>query len=455
MPRGLRELNLIIASVLRKNGSTGVHTHVRELIRFLEFQGFEPTLITPFSWGGALRYPVFGSRFVIAPVSTSHSVMWYRRWHEEFLFRALRENLSHLDHAVVYAQGPVEASAALRARRSPEQRVVMASHYFASQADEWLSKRQIERNGRAYDKIRSFEKRVLLEVDALVFVSSAAREALFAWLPEAGKVSSAVIPNFVSPSPDVERPMPMADLVTVGGLEVGKNHVYMLEVLASARRNGQVLTLDVYGNGPCGRMLTETAELLNVSGQVRFLGFRPDVRDQLPRYSAYVHTSVVESLPLAVIEAMAAGLPVVSGRVGGMDELISDGAEGRFWPLDDPDRASEILVGLLASGESVSMGTAAAARFRRQFQTDVVAPQLLRFLLGGLHTTAATARAVCNPSAGSSYLENDDRAATAAQSEEADHASGGGIPRRRQQPNSPPRPVGPAPTSLGAARGTR
>ncbi len=69
-----------------------------------------------------------------------------------------------------------------------------------------------------------------------------------------------------------------------------------------------------------------------------------DVRDFLPGYRAYVHASYSESLPLAIIEAMAAGLPIVAGNTGGISELCDDGVEARFWPLDDPAQAAATLI---------------------------------------------------------------------------------------------------------------
>ena len=72
-----------------------------------------------------------------------------------------------------------------------------------------------------------------------------------------------------------------------------------------------------------------------------------DVRDFLPRYRAYVHASYSESSSLAIIEAIAAGLPIVAGAIGPISELCDDGVEGRFWPLDDPVKAAAILIGLL------------------------------------------------------------------------------------------------------------
>ena len=50
---------------------------------------------------------------------------------------------------------------------------------------------------------------------------------------------------------------------------------------------------------------------------------------------------------MAIIEAMAAGLPIVAGNIGGISELYDDGVEARFWPLDDAAKATATLIGLL------------------------------------------------------------------------------------------------------------
>jgi glycosyltransferase involved in cell wall biosynthesis len=146
---------------------------------------------------------------------------------------------------------------------------------------------------------------------------------------------------------------------------------------------GRSLTLDVYGEGPLRRDVLEQARALGLAEQVRLRGFQPDVRSFLPRYRAYVHSSYSESSSLAIIEAMAAGLPVVAGDIGPISELCGEGGEARFWPLDDPGRAAETLLGLL-DHEPARQAAADAARrrFRRDFDAEVVGPQLVSFLLG-------------------------------------------------------------------------
>jgi len=176
---------------------------------------------------------------------------------------------------------------------------------------------------------------------------------------------------------------PTADLVTVGNLEAVKNHRYLLQVLAEARQAGRTYTLDIFGEGPMRKELQQLITTLGLESQVRLCGFRPDVRDGLPGYRACVHASYSESLPLAIIEAMAAGLPVVAGDAGGIPELFDEGVEGYLWPLDDPARAAEVLIGLMDDEPKRSMaGAAALARFRRDFDADVIAPRLLSFVMG-------------------------------------------------------------------------
>lgn len=375
---------LVIASILREEGITGVHTHIRQLRQYLDGCGISTRLVTPFSWGRMFTYAVFGFRpLVLERLSGSASVFWYRYWHEVFLRNALRRSLAQIGDCVVYSQGPVEARAALRARRGPHQRVVMVVHFQTSQADEWTHKDQIRRDGRLFRQIRQFEREVIPHVDGLMYVSKSARNGILTWLPEAAAVPSAIIGNFVAPLPAEPYQEPLGDLVTTGNLTRAKNHRFLLDVLAEAKRAGRSVTLDVFGEGVCRKDLLRQAHSLGLDEQVRLRGFRPDVRQFLPRYRAYVHASYVDAQPLAIIEAMAAGLPVVAGDIGGISELCDDGVEARFWPLDDPAQAAATLLDLLDSEPArLKAARAAEERFRREFDAGVVGPQLRSFLFG-------------------------------------------------------------------------
>lgn len=378
-------LPLVIATILRSPGNTGIHSHVRHLRHYLDGCGIASTVMTPFSWGRPLTYPVFGlRRLMVDRCSVAAGVVWYRHWHEIFLRKAMRRHLGEVGDCVVYAQDPLAARAALRARQGPHQRVILAVHFRISQADEYADSGVIGRDGTVFRSIRQAEREVILQVDGLMYVSEWGRSALLNWLPEAAAVPAAVIANFVPPWHLQSSEEPLADLVTTGRLEPAKNHRFLFEVLAAARRAGSSLTLDVFGEGPSRNDLLGRARTLGLEEQIRFRGFQPGIREYLPRYRAYVHASCSESLPLAIIEAMAAGLPIVAGNTGGISELCRDGVEARFWPLDDPVRAAATLISLLdCEPARLKAAAAASERFRHEFDADVVAPRLWSFLMGG------------------------------------------------------------------------
>lgn len=378
---------LVIATVARERGITGVHTHVRQLREYVARTGGSAEIVTPHSWAERsvvrklLLVPLFGARIALERVYGPTNVWWYRTSHELVLRRALRRRLADEEACTVYAQCPVSARAALAARSGPHQRVVLAVHFRISQADEWADKGQIPRGGRVYRWIRATERQVVPRVDGLVFVSSWARSAVQAWMPEADEVSATVVPNFVAVPEVNHEPAARQGLVTVGNLEAVKNHRYLLRVLAAARQKGYAYALDVYGEGVERARLLALADELGVRDQVRLRGFCGDVQDRLPGYQAYVHASYSESSSLAIMEAMAVGLPVVSSRAGALGELFEDPEHGRFWPLDDPEAAARILVELMESPDELRRaGRAAREKFRRDYDADVVAPRLLGFL---------------------------------------------------------------------------
>ena len=381
-----RDEPIVIAALAREQGITGVHTHVRQLREFLAHSGGVVTQVTPHSWAGRslvrrlILAPLFGARLILEPTFGPAHVWWYRTSHEWFLRKALRSHLAELGPCVVYAQCPPSAHAALKARKGPHQRVVLAVHFRISQSDEWADKGHISREGRLYRSIRDFERRTVPAVEGLVFVSSWARSALHQWMPEATGVPGVVIPNFVRAVAD-RGVAPQGDLVSVGNLEAIKNHRYLFRVLAAARERGHRYTLDVFGEGVERNNLVALAQRLGIEDQVRLRGFRRDVPRLLPGYRLYVHASYSESSSLAIMEAMGAGLPVVSSDAGALPELFEEPEHGRFWPIDDPQRGAEILIDLVDSDEEVRRaGRAALEKFRSDYDAEVVAPRLVAFL---------------------------------------------------------------------------
>ncbi|HEX4081735.1 MAG TPA: glycosyltransferase family 4 protein, partial [Acidimicrobiales bacterium] len=256
-----------------------------------------------------------------------------------------------------------------------------------SQADEWVGKGLISRDSRVFRSIRGLERRVLDQVDGVVFVSESARQDL--WTGNVD-VPTATIPNFLTVQPLPASVPRRADLLSIGTLEPRKNHRFLLDTLAAAKRSGRRYTLDIAGAGPERRRLLDQAEALGLDDQVRLLGHVPEASRLLAGYRAYAHSAKSEVFGLALIEAMAAGVPVVAPPVGGMPTLFDDKVEGRFWDLDDPEGAAAVLIELLDDEPArVRMGEAARQRFVDHFDAAAVCPDLYRFLASVPSRTAS------------------------------------------------------------------
>jgi glycosyltransferase involved in cell wall biosynthesis len=97
---------------------------------------------------------------------------------------------------------------------------------------------------------------------------------------------------------------------------------------------GQV-RLVVIGEGERKAELLALAEELGIDGRTTFLGVRRDVPELLPGFDIACLSSMYEGLPITLIEAMAAGLPIVTTNSGSVSDLVEDGKEGFLVPVGD------------------------------------------------------------------------------------------------------------------------
>jgi glycosyltransferase involved in cell wall biosynthesis len=107
---------------------------------------------------------------------------------------------------------------------------------------------------------------------------------------------------------------------------------------------------------------------LGLLGSVEFLGWVDNISSLLPRWDVFVLPSLEEGFPIAALDAMAAGLPVVASAVGGVPELIEDGKTGWLVPPRDVEALASRLRLLLKNPEQkLGMGAAGQARVRDHF----------------------------------------------------------------------------------------
>ncbi|HEX5473905.1 MAG TPA: glycosyltransferase [Vicinamibacterales bacterium] len=169
-----------------------------------------------------------------------------------------------------------------------------------------------------------------------------------------------VVPNEIEvPDGPARSPRPIARVLTVANLRAEKGHDVLIDAVARVSR--ATVAFDLAGDGPCRSALEARARARGVADRVRFLGHRDDVPQLLAQADAFVLPSRTEAFPNGLVEAMAAGLPVIASGVGGISELVEDGVTGLLVPPGDPG-ALAAAVDRLAADPQAAWAMGAAAR---------------------------------------------------------------------------------------------
>ena len=143
----------------------------------------------------------------------------------------------------------------------------------------------------------------------------------------------------------------------VGSLYPVKGHIHLIKALPAILRACPRTLLLLVGRGELERVLKEEVASRNLDAHVRFLGFRSDVPALLSTLDVFVLPSLSEGLSMALLEAMAAGRPVVASRVGGNPELVLDGDSGFLVDAESPESIADRVVQLIRDkGQAVRMG---------------------------------------------------------------------------------------------------
>jgi glycosyltransferase involved in cell wall biosynthesis len=160
-------------------------------------------------------------------------------------------------------------------------------------------------------------------------------------------------------------------ILSVGRLTEQKGHAYLLEAIPGVLEQVPNVVFAIAGDGPRRAVLEDKARQLGIAGSVRFLGMRADVPELLQMADVFVLPSLWEGLPLALLEAMGCGLPVVATRVEGVEEIIVDGENGLLLPPADPEALKIALQRLLVQPDlRVNLGTAGRALVETAFSLD-------------------------------------------------------------------------------------
>lgn len=114
----------------------------------------------------------------------------------------------------------------------------------------------------------------------------------------------------------------------LGRLSEEKGLVHLIEAIAAMRSASTPVRLLLVGDGPQRAALERQVQTLGLDGLVVFAGFQTDAETWLPAFDIFALPSLTEGTPMALLEAMAAGVPVIASAVGGVPKVVTDGVNG-------------------------------------------------------------------------------------------------------------------------------
>lgn len=341
----------------------GVQVHVRQLARVLQERGHEVVVVTPaFSRtpeprpvrivGRALRVPYRGT---VAPICFSRRS-----------FRRIKRIVEGFRPDVLHAHEPLAPSTSMLATFAATAPVVATFHAYADRS------RLMEMAGPV---LRTVHRRI----SASIAVSEAAAEFLARSVPAPVEIvpNGIDVDRFATPGPPLRGLPPGRWIVWVNRLDPQKGFPVLVRAFARLASELDDVHLLVAGDG----VDRDALELLSDPHRqrVRMLG---TVRhDALPRYLAAADVFVSpavgqESFGIVLVEAMAAGIPVVASDIPGYREVVRDGTDGLLVPPQDPDALATAIRQVLQEHELASALVEAGRERAQEFSWKAVVPRL-------------------------------------------------------------------------------
>ena len=296
--------------------------------------------------------------------------------------KLLRESRFDLVHAHIYASA-VAAAIATRGTGLP---LVVTEHTEASWQNRWarLCSRWTYRRARRIIAVSTPIERRLIERDGVP------RE-LVTLIPNAVIPVSGNPPDLADTLPDGWSQRPLVGVVA--RLQPEKGVATFLKAAAHVSKVSPEARFLVIGDGALREELLDLVGRVGLQERVRFLGYRAHARALTGLLDVLVVPSLTEGSPLIVLEAMAAGVPVVASAVGGIPDQVRHGEEGVLVPPGDPDALAGALGALLEDpAHAHRLGEAGRRRTENEFSHEALVRRIeavYRVALGGVNAQDA------------------------------------------------------------------
>jgi glycosyltransferase involved in cell wall biosynthesis len=176
-------------------------------------------------------------------------------------------------------------------------------------------------------------------------------------------------------------------LLYTGRLAAVKGLPILLESLAAIIPALPDIVLTVVGDGPDRKKLEDMTTQLGLEENVKFVGYQSqaEVREHMQQTDVFVLPSFAEGVPVSLMEAMAAGVPVVTTRIAGVSELVEDGVSGYLVPPGDPVLLADRIKTLLTDNQlRTRFGAAGRAKVEKDFNIHVEVAWLDQVMMAAL-----------------------------------------------------------------------
>jgi len=171
-------------------------------------------------------------------------------------------------------------------------------------------------------------------------------------------------------------------LLSVGRLVYQKAHSVLIQSMPALLEEFPNLKLGICGDGTLRKKLTVQIGELGLSESVKLLGIWDNVTGFLAVADIFVLPSRWEGLPIALLEGMSAGLPVVATNVEGVDEVVEDGEHGFLVPVEDVEELTKAILKLLKDKQlRLKMGAASKAHVLEYYTEDIMCEQYARTMI--------------------------------------------------------------------------
>lgn len=151
-------------------------------------------------------------------------------------------------------------------------------------------------------------------------------------------------------------------ILNIGSLTEQKNQSTLIKAVQLVLKRGIDLSLVIIGDGPLKTFLEEEICALDLNNRIQLLGYREDIPSLLKASDIFVFPSLWEGLPIALLEALACGIPVVASDIPVHRKILDNDNFGWLTPISNPERISDTLITVFQNKESSDLKSEAAKK---------------------------------------------------------------------------------------------